>query len=98
MSYTSYIFKFTLRMELFSYHNFKKIHQVSEGETFHLGHFSDGFCFIELLELSNLQVLLSQSLSLFESMLTEHSLIKHALDPLQWLWLNLHEVFCAELL
>lgn len=24
MSYTSYIFKFTLRMELFSYHNFKK--------------------------------------------------------------------------
>lgn len=85
-------------MELFSYHNFKKIHQVSEGETFHFGHFSDGFRFIELLELSNLQVLLSQSLSLFESMLTEHSLIKHALDPLQWLWLNLHEVFCAELL
>lgn len=69
-------------MELFSYHNLKKMHQVSEGETFHFAHCSDGFCFIELLELNNLQVLLSQSLSLFESTLTEHSLIKHALDPL----------------
>lgn len=75
------------------------MHQVSEDETFHFAHFSDGFCFTELLGLNNLQkVLLSQSLSSFESTLMEHSLIKHALDPLQWLWLNLHVVFRAVLL